>query len=112
MEINANNQISSQVQGVESTPKVNEVKQEEEKANNQQAAQAEENPDYRVSLSEMSKQQVADLSDPMAAGQKEAESGITEQEAADLAQQTSAQLSQTNMAIANQAMQKALDLFP
>jgi hypothetical protein len=111
MEINTNNPVSNQVQGLENTPRVGEVKQEEEKTTGQQAAQAEENPDYRVNLSEMSKQKIAEMTNSLTAAPEGAESGLTEQEAADLAQQTANQLSQTNVTIANQAMQKAVDLF-
>jgi hypothetical protein len=111
MEINANSPVSNQVQGLETTPRVDEVKQEKEKATGQQATQAEENPDYRVSLSEMAKQNIAEQINPLAGTQEKAQSDLTEQKAAELSQQTAAQLSQTNVGIANQAMQKAVDLF-
>lgn len=111
MEINANNPVTNQVQGMESTPKANEAKPEEEKSTGQQATQAEDNPDYRVSLSEMAKQRLTETTNPLASPPKTMEGGLSEQEAADLAQQTSAQLAQTNVAIANQAIQKAVDLF-
>ena len=111
MEINANNPVNNQVQGLESTPRVNEVKPEEEKATGQQAAQAEDNPDYRVNLSEMSRQRVAEMNSPMAAPQEGPEEAMTEQEAAGLAEQMANQLSQTNVAIANQAMQKAVGII-
>lgn len=111
MEINAKNPVGNQVQGLESSPRVNEVKQEEEKSNGQQAAQAEENPDYRVNLSEMSRQKIAEMTSPMSPSEDETRSDLTEQEAADLAQETANQLAQTNVTIANQAMQKAVDLF-
>jgi hypothetical protein len=111
MEINANNPVSNQVQGLESTPRINEVKKEEEQSTGQQAAQTEENPDYRVNLSEMAKQSSAEESAPMADKPNEDQRAISEQEAAELAQKTSSQLAQTNVAIANQAMQKAVDLF-
>lgn len=111
IEIHANNPVNNQVQGLESNPRVNEVKQEEEKSNGQQAAQAEENPDYRVNLSEMSRQKIAEMTNPISPPQDETRSDLTEQEAADLAQETANQLAQTNVTIANQAMQKAVDLF-
>ena len=111
MEINANNPVGSQVQGLETTPKVNEVKPEEEKNTGQQAAQTEDNPDYRVNLSELSKQRVAEMNSPMAAPQEGPEEAMTEQEAAGLAEQMANQLSQTNVAIANQAMQKAVGII-
>jgi hypothetical protein len=111
MEINANNPVSNQVQGLETTPRVDAVKPEKDKATGQEATQAEENPDYRVSLSEMAKQNIAELTNPLEATQGKTESGLFEQEAAQLSQQTAAQLSQTNIGIANQAMQKAVDLF-
>ena len=111
MEINANNSVSNQVQGLETTPRVNEVKQEDEKPTGHQAKQADKNPDYRVSLSEMAKQTAAERTNPLSAPQGKKESDLSEQEAAQLAQQTAAQLSQTNVGIANQAMQKAVGLF-
>jgi hypothetical protein len=111
MEINANNPVNNQVQGLESTPRVTEVKPEEEKNTGQQAAQAEDNPDYRVNLSEMSMQRVAEMNSPTAATQEGPEEAMTEQEAAGLAEQMANQLSQTNVTIANQAMQKAVGII-
>jgi len=111
MEVNANNPVSNQVQGLESSPRVNKVGQEEDKSNGQQAAKTEENPDYRVNLSEMSKQKMAEMANPLMAPEDGTNSDLTEQEADSLAQQTANQLLQTNINIANQAMQKAVDLF-
>lgn len=111
MDINATNPVDNQIQGLGSTTKVNEIKEEEEKSTGQQTKQAEDNPDYRVSLSEMAKQDIAALANPKGTDPLATENGLTEEEAADLAQHTAQQLSQTNVAIANQAMQKAVDLF-
>jgi len=111
MEISSNNPISNQVQGLETTPKVSEAKREKEEAPQQNAAQTEENPDYRISLSEESRQAVAELADRPSTGQTEEKADLSEQEAARLAQQASEQLKQTNTAISNQAIQKAVDLF-
>lgn len=111
MDINANNPVNNQVQGLETTPRVNEVKPEEEKATGQKAAQAEDDPDYRVNLSEMSRQRVAEMNSPATAPQEGPEEEMTEQEAAGLAEQMANQLSQTNVTIANQAMQKAVGII-
>ncbi|WP_419659231.1 uncharacterized protein Dvar_81170 [Desulfosarcina variabilis str. Montpellier] len=108
--INATNSMSNQVQGLERAPRVNEIKPEEEKTTGQQAAQAEDNPDYRVNLSEESRQRVAEMNSPMTAPQEGPEENMTEQEAAGLAEQMANQLSQTNVAIANEAMQKAMGI--
>lgn len=110
MEVNTNNPVSNKVQGLETTPRIDDVKREKEETSCQQTAETGEGPDYRVSLSEMSKQAVAELAAP--APTKEAGEGdLSEDEAARLSQQASTQLAQTNVAIANQAMQKAVDLF-
>ena len=111
MQINANNPVSNQVQELESVQKLGQGKEEKEQAAGQQVAQAEDNPDYRISLSEMAKQNIAEKTAPPEMIEKEAQSDLTEQEAAELAQNTAARLSQTNMAIANQALQKAVNLF-
>ena len=111
MEISSNNPVSNQVQGLESTPKISEVKREQEEATRQGAAQTEENPDYRISLSEESKQAVAELATPSTADQPSQRTEISDEEAVRLAEQASEQLSQTQAAISNQAIQKAVDLF-
>ncbi len=110
MAINTDMPVSNQVMGLESAPKVNEVNREDEKSTGQQTAQAEENPDYRVNLSEASRQRLSELENPLAADQNMESGGLSEQEAEEMAQNTAAQLSQTNVPIANQAMQKAVDL--
>ncbi len=107
MEINTSNPV----QGPETAPKVSEVKREKEEAPDRQAAQTEENPDYRISLSDESKKAIAELTRSQASGQGKAKDGLSEEEAAQLAQQASEQLAQTNAAISNQAIQKAVDLF-
>ena len=111
MQINANNPVNSQVQELETVQKPGQVKEEKEQSPGQQSARAEDNPDYRVSLSELAKQNIAEMTTPPEKTETEAQSDLTDQEAMDLAQNTAARLSQTNMAIANQALQKAVDLF-
>ena len=111
MEISSNNPVSDQVQGLESTSKISEDKQDQEKAARQNSAQTEENPDYRISLSEESKQAVAELTTPQTADQPSERDDISDEEALRLAQQASEQLSGTHAAISNQAVQKAIDLF-
>ena len=112
MEINNAHPVSNQVQGLEATPKPSDVKREDEEAARRQAAQAEEeNPDYRISLSEESKQAIAELTRPQSLDKGEPGAGLGENEALQLSQQTSEQLTQTNAAISNQAIQKAVDLF-
>lgn len=111
MEINTSNPVNGQVQRLETTPKVSEVKREKEEAPGQQTAPAEGNPDYKISLSDESKQAVAELTRPQAPDQNAEKADLSNEEAAQLAQQASEQLSQTNAAISNQAIQKAVDLF-
>jgi hypothetical protein len=111
MEITTNNPVSNQVQGVESAPKVGEVKREKEEAPKERAARMEENPDYRLSLSDESKKAVAESASPPPAAKAAKEGDLSEQEAAELARQASEQLAQTNAAISNQAVQNAVDLF-
>ncbi len=59
MEINANKPIGSSVQGLENASKVSEVKREKEESPKRQALQADENPGYRISLSNSSKKAVS-----------------------------------------------------
>ena len=111
MEINTSNPVNGQVQGLETAPKVSEVKREKEDAPEQQAARTEESPDYKISLSDESKQAVAGLTSSRATDQNTEKADLSDEEAAQLAQQASEQLSQTNATISNQAIQKAVDLF-
>ena len=112
MEINTNNPVNNQIQGMTNTHRSEEVRPEEEKSTGQQAVQAEEdNPDYRVNLSDMAKQNIAGVAYPKEEDQYGAKNDLNDQEAVELAEQTAAQLSQTNVGIANQAVQKAVDLF-
>lgn len=110
MEINTNNPVGNQIQGLETTPKVSEVKREKEEAPDRQAAQAQESPDYRISLSDASKK-AAELTGPASPDPSVGQVDLTEEQAALVARQTSAQLAQTHAAISNQAIAKALDLF-
>ena len=110
MEISSHKPVSNQVQGLESTAKVSKVEREQKEAQ-QHRAQNEENPDYRISLSDESQQAVSKLAGQPTAGQSPESGDLSEQEAAQLAERASEQLSQTNRAIANQAIQKAVDLF-
>ena len=111
MEINTGKPVNGQVQGLETAPKVSEVKREKEEAPGQQTAQAEGNPDYKVSLSDESRQAVAELASSQASAQNAGKPELSDEAAAQLARQASGQLSQTNAAISNQAIQKAVDLF-
>ena len=111
MEISSNSPAGNQVKGLESTLKVGEDKRDQEKAPQQNSARSEENPDYRISLSEESKQAVAELTTPQTADKPSEGDHISDEEALRLAQQASEQLSQTHAAISNQAIQKAVDLF-
>ena len=81
---------------------------EKEEAPGQHAAQTEENPDSRISLSDASKKAVTELTRSQTPDQDPEKSDLSEEEAAQLA---SEQLAQTNAAISNQAIQKAVDLF-
>ena len=110
MEINTNSQISNQVRGLESPPKTNEVRQEKDATNSQLTQQTKEKAGDQVNISDMAKEALAEKTNPLA-NQVAAENEINEQEARRLSEQTGAQLSQTNTPIANQAMQKAVDLF-
>jgi len=111
MEISSNNPVGNKVEELAPAPKVSEIKRDKEEAPQQGTPQAEENPDYRISLSDESRQAVAERTAPPAANPSSEKAEITEEEAVRLAQQTSEQLSQTNAAISNQAIQKAVDLF-
>lgn len=111
MEINPSNAINGQVQGLETTPKAGQVKREKEEAPEQHAAQAEEGPDYRIRLSDASKHAVTELTGSQSAGQSTETADLSDEQAAQLAQQVSEELSQTHAAISNQAMQNAVDLF-
>jgi len=111
MEISSNNPVSNQVQELASAPKAGEVKRDKEETPQQGTTQAEENPDYRISLSDESRQAVAEQTAPPAAEPSPEKAEITDEEAVRLAQQASEQLSQTNAAISNQAIQRAVDLF-
>jgi hypothetical protein len=107
MEINTNNQV----QGPETATKISDVTREKEDAPGRQAAQTEENPDYRISLSDASKKAVSELTSSQAPGQGNENAGLSEKDAARVAQQTAEWLSHTNVSISNHAMQKAVDLF-
>jgi hypothetical protein len=111
MVINANNPIGNPVKGLETSPKTTEVKREKGEAPERHTAQAEETPDYRISLSDASKQAVAEMSGLQGAGGGADKPDMTENAAAQLAQRTSVQLAQTNFSIANQAIAQAVDLF-
>ena len=111
MEINTSMPVSNQVQRLETTSKASEVKREKEEAPGQQAVKTEESPDYRLSLSDASKKAIAELTRSHAPGPGAEKTDLSEEEAAQLAQQASQKLAQSNTAIANQAIQKAVDLF-
>ena len=107
MNINTNNQV----QGLDSAHKVSDRKREKEDTPGQQAARAEDSPDYRISLSDTSKKAVSELPRSQAPGQPTENSDLSEEDAAQMAKHAAEQLSQTNASISNQAMQKAVDLF-
>ena len=111
MVINANNPVGNPVQKLETSPKNKEVNQEKGEAPERHPAKTEESPDYRISLSDASKKAVAELNGLQDSGHAADKSGMTEDAAAQLAQQTSVQLAQTNVSIANQAIAQAVDLF-
>ena len=111
MEISTKNPVSNQVQGLDPTPKVSEVNRQREDAPRQETAQTEENPDYRINLSEESRQAMVERTPPPAADPSSESAKLSDEEALRMAQQASEQLSQTNAAISNQAIQKAVDLF-
>jgi hypothetical protein len=107
MEISNNNPVSNQVQGLEATPRANEVKRDEEEVRKQ----AEDNPDFRISLSDESKMALSEMGGEQLSGQAAEGARLSDEEAVQLAQQTSAQIAQTDASISNQAIQKAIDLF-
>jgi hypothetical protein len=111
MEINTNNPVSNEVRGLENAQKISPVKREKEEAPDPQASQAQENPDYRITLSDESKKAVSDPIGTPASGRDTGAADLSEEEAVQLAQQASDQLTQTNTTISNQAIQKAVDLF-
>lgn len=110
MEISNSKPVSNQVQGLEAATKASEVKREEEEVREQAAPQTEDNPDFRISLSDESKVAVAELGGEHLSGQADG-AKLSDEEAVQLAQQTSAQLAQTDTSISNQAIQRAIDLF-
>lgn len=107
MEINTNNQV----QGPANAPEAGDVKHENKEASGHQATRSEENPGYRISLSQDSKKAVAESTRPQDLGRLEPEADLSEAQALEIALQTSDKLAQTNAAISNQAIQKAVDLF-
>ncbi|BBO84374.1 hypothetical protein DSCO28_49400 [Desulfosarcina ovata subsp. sediminis] len=111
MQIENPNPVGSPVHGLESTPKVSEIKREKEEVSEELATKTEETPDYQLTLSDEAKNAVAEMNQPDAVDQHEPVSNLSEDEAAQLAGQAAQQLSQTNMGIANQAIQNAIDLF-
>lgn len=112
MLIDNNTSVGTPVQGVERLPKVDEIKHGNEEVNEQQqTAENEATEDYQVSLSDEAKTAVAELNKPAATDQSAPAINLTEEEAFQLSSQTAQQLSQTNTAIANLAIQKAVDLF-
>jgi len=111
MEVNTNNPVGNGIQGPGKAQKISVVKPEKDKTPDQQATQTKENPDYRLSLSDTSQKAVSEPAKAQATGPAEGKADLSEDEAARIAQQASEQLSQTNAAISNQAIQKAVDLF-
>lgn len=107
MEINTNNQV----QGPANAPKAGEVKHENKEASGHPAARSEESPDYHISLSEDAKKAVTDSTGPQDRGQLTPGADLSEAQALEVASQTSEKLAQTNAAISNQAIQRAVDLF-
>lgn len=107
MEINTNNRV----QGLESTQKVSGLKGEKEDTAGQQTSQTEENPDYRISMSDTSKKVVNELTHSQAASLDSKNVDLSEEEALQLARHTTEKLSKTHAPISNQAMLKAVDLF-
>ena len=77
----------------------------------QKADRTDDGPDYQVNLSENAKNSVSGATPPADVSPPVAGEDVSEEEAAHLARQAASQLAQTNTAIANQAMQKAVDLF-
>lgn len=107
MHIESSNPVGSPVQGVETTPTAGAVNREKENA-----AETEATPDYKLSLSEQSKNAMTELNAPQAADDPSPTTALKEEEAAQLASQVSAQLTrQPNTSLSNQAIQKAVDLF-
>jgi hypothetical protein len=111
MEINANKPVNNEVRGLDNIKKISPVKREKEDAPDLQASRTRENPDYRISLSDESKKAVSELAGTPASGRDMEAADISEEEAVQIARQASAQLSQTNASISNQAIQNAVDLF-
>lgn len=107
MEINTNNQV----QGPANAPKAGEVKHENKEASGHQATRSEDSPGYRISLSQDSKEAIAESTRPQDLGQLAPEAELSDAQALEVALQTSEKLTQTNAAISNQAIQKAVDLF-
>jgi hypothetical protein len=69
MEINTNNPVSNGVRESGDVKKISAVKQDNHPRPDQQAAQAEENPDYRISLSDKSKTSASRMAGAQTTGQ-------------------------------------------
>jgi hypothetical protein len=111
MDLNPSDPVGSQIQGLQGAKKVSHINREKDHAPQRQAAQTEDSPDDRISLSDASKKAVAELAGPPVGTQATGKSDLSDNQAALLAQQTAEKLSQSTAAISNQSIQKAVDLF-
>lgn len=112
MLVDNNTSVGPSLQGVERPASTPEIKYASEEAREQrQAVENEATEDDRVSLSDEAKTAMAEINQPTGTNQSPPAVNLTEEEAFQLSSQTAQQLSQTNTAIANQAIQKAVDLF-
>lgn len=111
MEINTNNSVNAKVRGIETTPRTGQVKREREDAPKEQAAQLNGDPDDRISLSDASKNAVAELTGSTTVNRENVAADLSDKAAAQLARQIAEQLGQTSTGISNQALQNAVDLF-
>ncbi len=106
MEINAN----SPVNGLESAAKIGEVKRDKADTPDQPAVEEKESPDYRLSLSKNASPATSEAAAATPAKIPESVD-LNAAEAAELSQSVASQLAQTQSSIANQGIQRAIDLF-
>ena len=111
MEINSNDTVGGPMPSPATAAKATTAKTDKDDSSGQKADRTDDGPDYQVNLSENAKNSVSEATPPADVSPPVAGEDVSEEEAAHLARQAASQLAQTNTAIANQAMQKAVDLF-
>ena len=107
MEINAN----APVNGLGTVVKSDAVKPEAKDVPDQQTVKDEGSPDYRLNLSKSNKPAVPEPAATALPANAAGLADLGETEADSLSRNVASELAQTTSAIANQGIQKAIDLF-